>query len=112
MKPTTHFFKGLLTGIIIMLILSSTVAFAGGVTRTIEVVLNSVNLTANGNSIASANRNFTLSNGNEVPYSIIYKGTTYLPVRKLAETLNKIYYQNNKERYGQKCHFVCNVDSN
>lgn len=89
MKPKTSFFKGLVTGIITMLILSSTVVFAGGITRTIEVVLNSVNLALNGETIASANRNFTLSNGNEVPYSIVYKGTTYLPVRKLAEALSK-----------------------
>ena len=52
-------------------------------------LLNTVNITADGVQIASAGQNYTLDNGDEVPYSIVYRGTTYLPVRKVGEALGK-----------------------
>ena len=52
-------------------------------------LLNTVNITADGVQIASAGQNYTLDNGDEVPNSIVYRGTTYLPVRKVGEALGK-----------------------
>ena len=52
-------------------------------------LLNTVNITADGTQIASVGQNYTLDNGDEVPYSIVYRGTTYLPVRKVGEALGK-----------------------
>ena len=57
--------------------------------KTIEVVLNKVNLSVNGTILAKANDDYQLSSGEYVPNSILYKGTTYLPIRKVAELLNK-----------------------
>ena len=52
-------------------------------------LLNTVNITADGTQIASVGQNYTLDNGDEVPYSIVYRGTAYLPVRKVGEALGK-----------------------
>lgn len=55
---------------------------------TIDAAFNRLNIKVNGVQIASAGDSFTLSNGAVVPYSILYQGTTYLPLSKLAEALN------------------------
>jgi len=39
--------------------------------------------------VGKAGMNYTLPNGKQVPYSILYKGTTYLPMRKVAELVGK-----------------------
>lgn len=53
----------------------------------IQAALNSVNVNLNGGVAAKSGENYTLQNGTSVPYSILYEGTTYLPVRKLSELL-------------------------
>ena len=68
-------FKGFIVGVIITVMLMSTVALAGGVKQKIEVMLNSVNLAVNGKSVKADN--------------ILYKGTTYVPLRAVAEMLGK-----------------------
>ena len=50
---------------------------------------NAVNLVVDGKLIARKNESYTMSNGAEIPYSILYNGTTYLPIRKVAETCNR-----------------------
>ncbi|MBZ4664455.1 MAG: hypothetical protein JG776_2173 [Caloramator sp.] len=55
----------------------------------INVLFNSVNIKINGVQVAKIGDSYTLSNGEKVPFSISYKGTTYLPMRKLAELLGK-----------------------
>lgn len=55
---------------------------------TIDAAFNRLNIRVNGVQIASVGDSFTLSNGTVVPYSILYQGTTYLPLSKLAEALN------------------------
>lgn len=61
-------------GVILATILMSTVVGAS-VKKTIEVTLNSVNLTVNGKKVAAD--------------TILYNGTTYVPLRATAEILGK-----------------------
>lgn len=66
--------KGFAIGLIVTTLLISTV-LAGGVKQTIEVVLNSVNLTVNGKKVEADN--------------ILYKEATYVPIKAIAEALGK-----------------------
>lgn len=67
--------KGFVIGVIITVMLMSTVAFAGGVKQKIEVALNSINIAVNGKPVKADN--------------ILYKGTTYVPLRAISEMLRK-----------------------
>ncbi len=67
--------RGFVAGVITMLLLLGTVAMASPVKQTIEVVLNSVNLTVNGEKVAADN--------------ILYEGRTYVQLREIAEMLGK-----------------------
>lgn len=66
--------KGIVIGIIISIMLMSTVLGAQ-VKKSIEVVYNSVNLTVNGTKVNADN--------------FLYEGTTYVPLRAVAEALGK-----------------------
>lgn len=66
--------KGIVVGFIITTMLMSTVLGAQ-VKSTIEVIYNSVNLTVNGIRVNADN--------------ILYNGTTYVPIRAVAEALGK-----------------------
>lgn len=66
--------KGFTLGVIITTLLMST-SLGAAVTKTIEVAYNSVNLTVNGKKLESNN--------------ILYEGTTYVPLRAIAEMLGK-----------------------
>ena len=57
-------FKGFIIGVILATLLMST-AFGETVTKAIEVVYNSVNITVNGKKVEADN--------------ILYEGTTYVP---------------------------------
>lgn len=82
-------FKGFLAGIITTVLVSTMVipAFANTISKQIQTTLNSINITVNGASVAKVGDGYVLSNGKEVPYSILYEGTTYLPLRKIGELL-------------------------
>ncbi|WP_236913053.1 stalk domain-containing protein [Clostridium sp. Cult1] len=67
--------KGFVVGVVVTVILMSTVVFAGGMKQKIEVMLNSVNIAVNGKPVNADN--------------ILYKGTTYVPIRDVAEMLGK-----------------------
>lgn len=67
--------KGFIIGVILTAMLASTVVFAGELTKSIEVVFNSVKLTVNGQKVAAD--------------TILYNGTTYVPLRATAEILGK-----------------------
>ena len=69
-----NIFKGILIGIIITTLLMGSV-FSAQIKTTIEVVYNSVKLTVNGSKVSADN--------------ILYQGTTYVPLRAVAEALGK-----------------------
>ncbi len=50
-------------------------------------MINSVNISIDSTPAANMGEGYTLENGTTVPFSILYEGTTYLPVRKLSELL-------------------------
>lgn len=66
--------KGFVLGLIVATLLMST-ALGAGVKKTIEVAVNSINLTVNGNKVDADN--------------IVYEGTTYVPLRAAGEMLGK-----------------------
>lgn len=78
-------FKGIVAGILAGAV---TVCSVPVIAKNIEAVMNSVNIKLNGELIASVDENYVLQNGSKVPYSILYEGTTYLPIRKLSEILD------------------------
>jgi len=79
--------KGFIVGVVVtvLLALSYNGTFADSIIERIDVGLNSVNLMLNGVMQAENDQGFRLDNGETVPFSIVYKGTTYLPVKKLSE---------------------------
>ncbi len=77
-------FTGIIIGILIGALTMGSVIYANP-----ELLFNSVNIEVNGSKVAEKNQNYTLSDGTEVPFSIVYNGTTYLPFRKLGELMNK-----------------------
>ena len=79
-------FKGFVCGFLaaIVLLISLPVLAAS-----VDVIFNPLNIVINGVKAGNKGENYTLSNGSEVPFSIVYKGTTYLPLRKLAELVGK-----------------------
>jgi len=50
-----------------------------------EFSFNRVIISVNGEQKAGLTEHYTLENGVQVPFSILYQGTTYLPVRKFSE---------------------------
>ncbi len=67
-------FKGLLITTLVLALLMTT-ALGDAITKTIDVVYNSVNLTVNRKKIEADN--------------ILYNGTTYVPLRAVADALGK-----------------------
>ena len=83
-------FKGFLVGFIIAAILFTSVpTFAQGAAEVLEVVVNKFNVMVDGNIVGTVGDNYTLDNGVEVPLSMVYRGTTYMPLRKVSEILGK-----------------------
>lgn len=60
--------------------------------QTVTVTANTVNIALNGQQVAAKGENYTLADGTQVPYSISYNGTTYLPIRKVGELLGQDIY--------------------
>lgn len=61
--------------LIILALMLSAITFAAGTKTTIEVLMNSINLTVNGKKVDAD--------------TIVYNGTTYVPLRATAEMLGK-----------------------
>jgi len=79
------FVQGMLLMLVLVIIIPGT--FASNVQQAIEVLVNQVNVKLNGESVGVVGENYVLEDGTEVPFSFVYKGTTYMAVRKLSETL-------------------------
>ncbi len=77
-------FKGFILGFIFAcLLVVPTTALADN----IQAQFNAVNITVDGNSAVKQGENYQLTDGSTVPFSINYKGTTYIPIRKISELL-------------------------
>ncbi|MBN7774326.1 stalk domain-containing protein [Clostridium aminobutyricum] len=85
-------FKGFIIGFIFAcLLVVPTMALADD----IQAQFNTVNITVDGKNAVTQGESYQLSDGSVVPFSINYKGTTYLPVRKVSELLSlSIEYDN------------------
>ncbi len=84
-----NYIKGVITGLLIGAILSALPAVA----ENIDLLFNQVRINVSGADRMQWGEDIELDDGEAVPSSILYKGTTYLPMRKLGE-LNgqKIYW--------------------
>ncbi len=65
-----------------------TVCSIPAIAQGIEALMNSVNIKLDGVKVASVDESYVLQNGTSVPYSILYEGTTYMPIRKVSELLD------------------------
>ncbi len=84
------YFTSYLAGIISAIIISISIfVFADDDLSNISVAMNKINIAVNGKQIAKVGDTYTLDNGDEVPFSIVFKGTTYLPMRKLESLVVK-----------------------
>lgn len=79
-------FRGFLCGFLAASILFLCVP---AVAETIQAVFNAMIINVDGKQVNEKGQNYTLHNGDEVPFSLVYKGTTYLPLRKLVEVIGK-----------------------
>ena len=80
------FFAGVLTATLLFAVITTALAASGSVTY------NGINLAVNGKAVLSKGEYLELASGEKVPSSILYVdqaggGTTYLPMRYLAELL-------------------------
>jgi hypothetical protein len=85
--------QGFIAGIIVTsLLMLGNVVFA----EPISTLFNVINININNTKVATIGDNYLLDNGEQIPFSISYKNTTYLPMRKLAEILDKdVVWDNN-----------------
>ena len=72
--------KGIITGLIIGAIISALPAMA----ETIDAMFNKVRINVNGYDEIQWDEDMELSDGKKTPASILYNGTTYLPMRKIS----------------------------
>lgn len=86
--------KCFIMGVLVAIVLCTSFVpvIAGG----IDVLFNSINIIVNGKKVAGVGDSYILENGKSMPYSILYNGTTYLPMRKVSEILDKdVYWDGN-----------------
>lgn len=76
-----NYFKGLISGIILTVLIICIPVVA----ENISVAFNEFRINANGIDAAQWGESYILANGEVLPYSITYKDTTYLPIRKVSE---------------------------
>ena len=74
------YIKGIITGAAVTVILCSIPSFA----QRIDTVFNTIRINKDGIDAVQWGENYTLADGTEVPYSIVYNDTTYVPLRKIS----------------------------
>ena len=79
--------KRFILGAAISLVL--TLMLTPAIAESIDVMFNAINIKINSVQVASVGQSYRLDSGEEVPFSILYKGTTYLPLRKIGELYDK-----------------------
>lgn len=90
---------------IILIILAGIMIFSSALTYAIEpdVQYNSVRINVNGIDTVQWGENIVFDDGSTAPYSIMYKDTVYLPIRKLSEFMGKYVYWDGE----QYTAFIC-----
>lgn len=78
--------QGLITGVLIGATITGGAAFAANTITLYDVLMNGIKIVVDGQQL-----NPTDANGNKVE-PIIYNGTTYLPVRAVANAIGKAVY--------------------
>lgn len=61
-------------------------------------MFNTVSINIDGKTVIYPNQPYVFDDETQTPYSIIYNGTTYLPMRQLCELLEKKIYWNGDSR--------------
>ena len=84
------YIKGIITGAAVTALLCSIPSFA----QRIDTVFNTIRINTDGIDAVQWGENYTLDNGAEVPYSIVYNDTTYVPLRKISGLTGKSVYWN------------------
>ena len=74
--------------IALTLALALAVSTASAFATVVDASFNKINIEVNGTLTAVAGESFVRTTG-DVPYSILYKGTTYLPLAKVCEFVGK-----------------------
>lgn len=82
--------KGIITGLLIGAVVSAIPVVA----ENIDVLFNEVRINVNGADAVQWGEDIDLGDGGSTPASILYKGTTYLPMRKLGELSGQKIYWN------------------
>jgi len=91
--------KSVLIGIVIGGVLASGVSSASSYLTKIEVNLEPVKFSYNQKEITPNEQNGKIYNGKEyIPASLIYKGTTYVPIRFVGEVVDKNVNWNQETR--------------
>ncbi len=85
-----NYIKGLISGLLAGTTVTAVTAAAGS----FDALFNEVRINIGGIDHALWGESISLDDGTETPYSILYNGTTYLPLRKTAELLGKKVYWN------------------
>jgi|GEM_PF-3951804 hypothetical protein len=82
--------KNTILAYLLICLLSTTIIPTQAASTTwLDALINNVNIMLDGKIVSNKGSNYTLSNGSQVPNSILYKGTTYVPIRKLGELMGK-----------------------
>lgn len=82
MKRIQGFVCGFLTAIVLLISLPA-------LAESIQATFNVINIKINGALEVKAGESFALANGEKVPYTIVYNGTTYLPLREMVRLVGK-----------------------
>ena len=88
------YIKGVITGFLIAGAVFAVPAFAD----MIDAVFNTVSISIDGVEKLGQGEDYELSDGVTRPSSLIYNGTTYLPIRKVSELLDKHVYWDGASR--------------